>query len=198
MKRGTKILAFAAVLAIMLAGSGRAQDPAPAQTEESRMPGPQHKILAAFEGNWNNTVLFWPDASVTEPYQSKGKNTNYWVLGGRFLYQESRGAPIQGNEDKLESIGITGYDSAAAAYVSTRMDNRGTGMKISTGTYDATRRTIYETGTINLPEGKKADFRAEWHSVDSDRYTYELFLKGPDGKEYPSLQIVYDKQPVNP
>jgi hypothetical protein len=58
-------------------------------------------------------------ASGTPPTETKGTSSVKWVLGGRYLMEQTRGT-IMGQPH--EGIGITGYDNYKNMYVATWMD----------------------------------------------------------------------------
>lgn len=162
-----------------------------AQWQQNAAPGEYHKKLEPFIGTWNHTVR-WRMSPDEAPTESKGTNVNTWILGGRFLQQhatgEAMGAPFEG-------IGITGYDNLRQEYASVWIDSMGTGMMQSTGQYDPQTDAITETGTFSCPitGNKQTAARGVWKQVDADHYTYEMYTPGPDGKEFRSMEVAYER-----
>ena len=106
-------------------------------------PSDAHKIMAAWNGNWNGDVTMWqaPDAPAQT---SKSTTVNKMILGGR--YQEAihtgnmMGMPFEGRS-------MMGYDNAKKVFTNTWVDNMGTGTMIMEGPWDETSKTITLTGT---------------------------------------------------
>ena len=168
------------------------QDPMMAQWMKNAAPGDAHKVLDAFIGKWNHTVRWWmaPDAP---PQESKGSNVNSWIMGGRYLQQVVNG---QAMNQPFEGMGIIGYDNLRTEYVSIWIDNMGTGIMISTAQYEPETMTFMEKGSLADPMTgeKNRNFRGAWSIVDQNHFTYELFLTGPDGKEFKSMEIAYTRE----
>jgi len=52
--------------------------------KELGTPGPQHKLLAKFAGNWSAKVKNWVDPDKP-PVESVGKSENKMIYEGRYL-----------------------------------------------------------------------------------------------------------------
>ncbi len=90
------------------------------------------------DGEWNQEIQYWMDPSA--PAQSmKAFCVNKMILGGR--YQESlntgsfNGMPFEGRS-------LTGWDNARKIFVSTWIDNMGTGILYMEGPWDNASKTI--------------------------------------------------------
>ena len=155
-------------------------------------PGEAHRALDLMVGSWDHEVRCWM-APGTEPMKSTGTNTSQWILGGRFLEQRAQGFFMG---QPFEGLGHIGYDNAQKFYVSSWMDNMGTGVMKSTGTYDSAARAWTETGVMPdpmSPTGTKA-FRGVTKFVSNDEYTYEVYTAGPDGKEFRMMELIYRRK----
>lgn len=173
----------------------KAMDPKMAMMMEKCMAyataNENHKVLNVFVGQWEHTAKMWMDPAQP-PMESNGTNTNEWLYNGKFLKQTAKGQ-VMGMP--FEGMGITGYDNILKKYVSFWLDTMGTGFMMASGTYDATTKTIKETGAMpNAMTGETAQsFRAEWKLIDNDHYTYDVFIKSADGKESPMLSLSYKR-----
>ena len=154
-------------------------------------PGEEHKLMASWDGTWNGEITMWM-APGAPPSKSTGTQTSKMILDGR--YQQSwyegnfEGMPFQG-------FSIVGYDNAKKKFVSTWIDNMGTGMMTAEGEYDKTSNSIEFTGTMIDPmTGKDCDFREIFKIINNDTQTMEMFIPGPDGKEYKSMEIKYTRK----
>jgi hypothetical protein len=152
-------------------------------------PGPMHKMLAGFDGTWQEEVTIWmkPDA---QPTKSFSKCTNQMILGDR--YQESTHTGDMGGMP-FEGRGYTGYDNAKKVFVSTWLDNMGTGIMNMEGTWDKSKKTIHFTGNAVDPmSGKEMKVREEFKVVDDNNQLMEMYLT-QNGKEFKSLEIKFTR-----
>ena len=96
----------------------------------------------------------------------------------------------------FEGIAVTGYDNLREEYESIWIDNMGTGIMKSTGSYDAKKKTIHLSGNFSCPmtQEKNRWNRSEWKRNNKNKYTYTSYQKGPDGKEFKAMQITYRRE----
>lgn len=158
---------------------------------EYMTPGEPHKLLAAQNGKWEGKVTMWmtPDAPPTE---SKGTVVNRMILGGR--YQEGKftgtfmGQPFEGES-------ILGYDNAKKVFISTWIDNMGTGIMTVEGPWDPATKSITFTGEMLDPTtGKKCKLREIMTFIDDKTQKMEMYNTMPGMKEYKSMEILYTKK----
>ena len=154
-------------------------------------PNENHKQLEAIVGNWNHTSKWWM-APDTKPEESSGTSVNSWVMDGRFVKQEYKG---QAMGKPFEGVAYFGYDNIKGEYSSVWMDNMSTTMMTSSLQFDPATKTFTEEGSFSCPMTMEKNrwFRAVMKLVDSDHYTYEMFLKGADGKEFKNMEINYER-----
>lgn len=153
-------------------------------------PGEMHKALAKDAGTWTAEMTMWmtPDAP---PQKSTGTSTNKMIMGGR--YQQSSfkgdfgGMPFEGQ-------GTVGYDNAKKAYVSTWLDNMGTGIMVMEGTYDAANKAINFTGKSVDASGKQCSMREVFKLVDDKTQVMEMYVTYPGGKEYKNMEITFKRK----
>ena len=113
-------------------------------------PGDVHKMLAKDDGEWNEEITLWM-APGAPPTKRPATVTNRMIMGGR--YQESRhtgnfmGMPF-------ERFGLVGYDNAKKIFVSSWVDNMGTGMMFVEGKWDNQTKTIHFTGKSTDPRNR--------------------------------------------
>ena len=194
---GVAILIAVAALAIGAQETPKKTTPAAGKMDEKAMmemmakystPGPEHKGLEAFAGTWDATAKMWMDPSAPAQ-ESKGVAENKMTLGGRFLEQSFEGTFMN---QPFTGRGYTGYDLYKKQYVSTWMDSMGTMIVMATGTADASGKTWTMTGQMDDPmAGKKMDFKQTATVVDPDHNVWEMWMPGPDGKMFKTLEIHY-------
>ena len=152
-------------------------------------PGPQHAILAKMAGEWTATVKFLMDPS--QPWQETvGTSVVTTLMDGRYI-QESNTATMMGMP--FSGMGVTGYDNVIGKYVSTWIDNMGTGIMTSTGTADASGKVISWNGVMSDPmTGKPSKARMVTTVVDDSRHTFEMYSTPPGAKkEMKTMTIEY-------
>ena len=108
------------------------------------------------------------------------------IVGGR--YQESKhtgnfmGMPFEG-------IGTTGWDNAGKFFVSSWVDNYGTGMIYMEGTWDENNKSMKLAGKMTDPiTGKSTNIRQVTKIIDDNTQTMEQYLE-KDGKEFKNMEI---------
>ena len=154
---------------------------------EAGTPGPEQAMLAKDNGNWKAEVTMWMKPGAA-PMTSKGTLSNKMILGGRYQQTsykgEMMGAPFEGT-------GTTAYDKARKVWVSTWVDNMGTGIMNMEGTYDAASRTMTFTGKMLCPaNGKWCEMKQVMKKLDDNTEVMEMY--GPDmqtGKSYKNMEM---------
>ncbi|HKI30352.1 MAG TPA: DUF1579 domain-containing protein [Gemmataceae bacterium] len=172
------LLSFAALL---VCGASLADDKkADAVDEKALMeamikagtPGEHHKRLGALAGSWDVTVKMWMDPSK-DPTESKATSESKLIMGGRFLEEKVTG---DFGDMKFHGQGLTGYDNLQKKYTSAWIDNMGTGIETSTGSYDADTKTFtYHGEKIDALTGKKLKTKSAIHLIDKDKYEIDMY-----------------------
>jgi hypothetical protein len=154
-------------------------------------PGEMHKMMASWDGTWTSDVTMWEKEGAA-PQKSMGTAVNKMVMGG--LYQESMhsgnmmGMPFQGHS-------ITGYDNAKKVFVSSWIDNMGSGIMTMEGPWDAASKSITMKGkAVNPSTGKDCDYTQIMKVVDDNTQTLEMYGPGPDGKNMKMMEITFKRK----
>jgi len=152
-------------------------------------PGDVHKMLAKFDGKWDAEISFYynPDS----PSVNNTTCENKMILGGR--YQQ---ATYKGTIDEMpfEGISTLAYDNARKIYLSTWIDNMGTGIMQLTGTYDNTSKTINLKGSAtDVGTGKDIAVREIFKMVDDDTQTMEMY-ETKAGRETKTMSILLKRK----
>jgi hypothetical protein len=160
--------------------------------KESMALGEPHKMLAKSSGTWTGDVTMWM-ANGAPPMKSTSTTVNTMIFGG--LYQQSKhtgnmmGAPFEG-------ISTMGYDNTKKEYFSTWIDNMGTGILVSTGSWDDATKSLNLSGTMKNPaNGLDCTMREVFKIVDDNNQILEMY--GPDpqtGKEFKTMEIKYTRK----
>ena len=167
-----------------------AVDPMMEAWMKASTPGDAHKLMAKHVGEWDAEVKLWMDPAG-EPMVSKGKGTNTLIFGGRFLESRFKG-DFQG--EPFEGIGYMGYDNVQQKFVNFWIDSSSTWFMLSSGTADKEGKTWRSSGQVSDPmTGKMKPYREEAVFENADRIVSRAFDKGPDGKEFKSMEITYTR-----
>jgi hypothetical protein len=164
------------------------QDVSPAP--EVPKPTAEHSGMARAEGTWDAGVEISMGPPGTPPQLSKGVETNRLCCGGLWLVTEFKSNP---GSAPFEGHAITGYEPAKKKYISTWVDSDLTTPMVSEGAYDATGRTLTMRGSMTS-KGKTLQWRDVEVWKDDDTRQFTMFMRGPDGKETPSLNITYTRR----
>jgi hypothetical protein len=168
------------------ASAKTADDPLMMKMKAFATPGPEHKVLENKVGRWTAQVKAWSEPGK-EPQTSTGTSDVKWIFDGRFIEDNVTGTfmgqPFQGK-------GICGYDNIKKKYVSSWVDNMGTGVYYHEGTWDPAAKTFTFTGEgPDVLTGKYVKGRSVEKMVDADHWTIQGFHPGPDGKEFMCMEI---------
>jgi hypothetical protein len=188
-----------------------AQDAAPAKSADDKpndaqmmtmmmdlaKPGENHKVLEPLVGTWTYTTKLWlsPDTN-TPPMEYSGKAVAKSIMGGRYIQTDNTskmqmpGADGTMMDMDFHGMEIAGYDNAKKKFVSSWVDNMGTGIMLSEGTYDPATKTITYTSEEEPMPGMKMKVRELLKLTDGDHHTFELYEDHGDGKETKAMEIV--------
>jgi Protein of unknown function (DUF1579) len=150
-------------------------------------PGNEHQWLAKSAGNWEAEISFLaPDGSVMSTNPGIKAETKM-VLGGR--YQQST---YKGIMDKMpfEGMNTMAYDNARKVYISTWMDNMGTGLMYAEGNFDKGNNKVmtFKGNTTDPASGKQIPFREVFTIVDDNNQLMEMY-DTKEGKETKTMSI---------
>jgi hypothetical protein len=142
-------------------------------------PGDMHKWMAKLNGNWDVEMSSYMNPS--NPEKSTGTSVLSTMMNGLYQVGDFKatmmGMPFQGHS-------IMGYDNAKKLFISTWVDNFGSGIIYMTGTYDEATKTLNLKGNQTDPiSGKDSFIREEMKIINDDHYTLMMYGPAPDGKE---------------
>lgn len=154
-------------------------------------PGAEQKQLAMDNGQWDGATTLWmaPDAP---PSQTKMVCINTMIMGGRYQQAVHRGT-FEGQP--FEGVSTVGFDNVKKAYISTWIDNMGTGIMVMEGKYDAKTKTINFKGKqVDPVSGKELEMRENFTFVDDNTRKMEMYQKPLVGKEFKTMEIVFTRK----
>lgn len=180
---------------VLAAQSLRAQEVSPEQMMEKWMafmtPGDNHKLLASRVGTWDLAVKMW-QVPGGEPTESMATSESTAIMDSRYVIDKVKG---EFGGMPFEGMATTGYDNGLQKFVSTWVDNMGTGIMFSEGTYDASTKTFSYAATSTDPmTGKTMKTRSTERWTGADSFVMEMFGPGPDGKEFKMMEITYKRK----
>jgi hypothetical protein len=157
-----------------------------------------HKLLASLAGTWSYSVKMWMTDPNGKPQESKGTATRKPIMDGRFFVMEASGKmQMPGADGKpkdmtFKGMGLEGYDNVKKKFVGTWVDNMGTGILMSEGTYDPATKTFTYTGEVEMMPGMKQKVREVIKIVDKDHHTFEWYEDRAD-QEVRTMVISYTR-----
>jgi hypothetical protein len=144
-----------------------------------------HAHLGQFAGDWNVTSKGWMMPGQ-EPQTGQNTARAEMILGGRFLKMEFKGTMFG---QPFEGLQIIGYDNLKKKFITFWIDNSSTAFFLTEGTLDSSTKTMTETGLWPDPmTGGTMGVKGVTRLVSPDEFSYEMFMVGPDGKEFKSLE----------
>lgn len=165
---------------------------------EMAKPGENHKQMQEMVGNWSYVVKWWMNPEGP-PSESKGASVTRSVMDGRYFISEHQGKmQMPGPDGKImdmefKGMAIEGYDNAKKKFVSSWIDNMGTGIMNSEGTYDSATKTLTYYAEYEMMPGMKMKVRQVIQIADKDHHSMEFFEMRGD-KEVKTMEISYTRK----
>lgn len=153
---------------------------------EYSTPNENHKRMSADIGIWEEEITSWQNANA-QPYKNKMKAEITTLYNG--LYQEAKHTGEFAGM-KFEGRSTLAYDNASKEYISTWIDNMGSGILVMKGQYNEKTKTYNMKGECVDPVTKKINNKREVFTIiDEKNQKMEMFDTGYDGKEFKSMEI---------
>jgi hypothetical protein len=125
------------------------------------------------------------------PMTSEGEAEVTPILGGRYVHTEMHGMMMG---QPYEGIGTDGYDNALGEFVSTWVDNMGTGVMDMHGKIDADHKVISYEGKMVDPVTKKEV--SAWSTttiVDPDHQVMDMYSM-VKGKKVKTMELKLERE----
>jgi hypothetical protein len=154
-------------------------------------PGSVHKMMAQWNGTWNGDITMWMQPGAPEQ-KNKGTMVNKMIMNG--LYQQSA---VTGNMMGMPFNGMstTAYDIHRKEFISTWIDNMGSGIMMLKGPWDEATKTVTMKGKMIDPgTTAEVDVRETFKVIDDNTQEMEMFIAMPDGKEFKTMNIKYTRK----
>lgn len=160
--------------------------------------GENHKLLVGGVGTWDYKVKFWMNPD-NPPVESGGTSVARAVMDGRYVITDHTGKMQMPGPDgammdtPFIGMSIEGYDNVKKKFVSSWIDNMGTGIMNSEGTYDPASKTLTYFAEYEPMPGMKTKTREVLKLSDKDHRTLEFF-EDRGGKEVKTMEIGYTRK----
>lgn len=151
-------------------------------------PSDAHKMMKGYEGKWKQDILMW-HAPGTEPEKSKSESEIKMIMGDRYMVESHKGTMMG---MPFEGLNTLAYDNAKKKYISTWIDNVGTGLMVMEGDWDAKSNSITFKGEMVDPaagDGSTMKMKQVWTAVDKNNHTFMMYGILPDGTEWKIMEI---------
>ena len=151
--------------------------------------GDEHMMLAEDVGKYTYVSTFWM-APGSEPMTSKGTTVIEPIMEGRYFAENHEGSamgmPFQG-------MSISGYDNVEKMYVSTWIDNMGTGIMKFTGQMNDDNQMVSNAKAVNPMTGDRETHKVVITQLDDGHQMDYYVLSAPGADEFHSMKIVYTR-----
>ncbi len=179
------------IAAAVFCSTSYSQDDDMKKWMEYMTPGDMHKMLAKGTGSWKMKTTFWMTPGG-EPMVSEATATGEMVMDGRYLISKVKGNMMG---MPFDGMSLEGYDNAAKLFMTTWIDNMGTGIMYMTGKWDEASKTINYSGkAVDPMTGNMVDVRQVVTFVSDGTVNMLMYGPGPDGKEFKTMEIISTKQ----
>ena len=159
--------------------------------EAAGTPGPAHKALEAFVGNWKAEAKCFMEPGGA-PQVSQGTEKSSWTLNGRFVEGEFHGEMMG---KKFTGRSLLGYDNTKQKFISVWVSDIQTSMFTSEGKGESGYKVITLEGKGDCPATGRKDvpMKQVFRVLGPDKYTFEMF-DGSKGENVRTMEITYTRQ----
>jgi len=148
-------------------------------------PGTPQKMMGQSAGDWKADVTQYMDPSQP-PMKSQASVHNEMTMGGRYLTTHYTGNMMG---MPFDGLGTVGYDNGTKKYVTTWIDNMGTGISYMEGTMSGDGKSVEYKGMGYDPMQKKEVAMREVIHFNGDNDQTMEFFKDMSGKEVKVMDI---------
>ena len=151
-----------------------------------------HTILSTWSGNWNGAATIWRMPDTTAVF-GQLKSVSQMQMDGRYLISIITGKV---KDTTFQAMGTLGYDNAKKLFVSTWIDNFGTGITELEGGWNNAEHQLELKGKMIDPvTGRDADTRENIRAIDHNNQFIELILyPGDKNKEHKLMEVKFTRR----
>jgi len=178
------------ITALLFTGSSYAQnaemDAAMKAWTDYMTPGKEHQQMGTSAGNWKAATKMWMDPTQP-PMEMEARVQSEMILGGRYLVSRYNGMMMN---MPFEGTSTLGYDNATKKFVSSWIDNMGTGMMYMEGQWqDKVKGVEYKGMGVDPVTGKEVPMREVYTIKDENTHMMEMY-ETKNGKERKTMEMV--------
>ncbi len=154
-------------------------------------PGQPHQFLAKQEGDWDVAVKTWMQPG-NPPSESGWMAHGKMILGGRYLQIQYKGMMMG---MPYEAMTTTAFDNHLQSFITSWIDNMGTGVNQGRGILDNTGKVLTETGEMYDPMmGHNMDMKTVTTLTSKDSFTVIMFHSMAGSEEMKSMEMVFTRK----
>jgi hypothetical protein len=156
-----------------------------------------HRLLAELAGTWSTSVKMMSPGEA--PTTSAGSVTYRSIMNGRYFVGDHTGTmKMPGADGKMKDftfkgMSIDGYDNVKQKFVSSWVDNLGTGITTFEGTYDPATKAFTYTSEMEMTPGMKIPVRSVVKTADKNHRIFEWY-ENRGGQEMKTMEITYTRK----
>ncbi len=159
--------------------------------EAAATPGPAHKALDAFVGDWKAEVKCWGEPGGA-PNVSEGTSKASWTLNGHFLEEEFHGEMMG---KPFTGLTLLGYDNTRQAFKSVWVSDMQTAIFTSEGKGTNDNKVITLEGKTDCAATGRKDLpmKSVYRVISPDKHIFEMFdaSRGANAK---TMEITYTRK----
>ena len=160
------------------------------KAEAAGKPGPGHKALEHYVGNWKAEVKCWMEPGGP-PSVSQATAKMSWIMNGRFLEEDFQGE-MMGNPFRGRTV--TGYDNVKQTFNSVWISDMQTSMFVTEGKGENDNKVITLKGTASCPATRTdTPMKLVLRVISPDKHSFEMFDESL-GKNSKTMEIIYTRQ----
>lgn len=155
-------------------------------------PGEHHKRLGNFVGHWKTHTKAWM-APGAPPVESDGTLDAEWVMGGRYVVSHHKGSfmgmPFEGQS-------IDGYDNVSGKYVSSWIDNMGTGVLSTSGSCEDSDCKVVSTSgeALDPMTREKGSYKLVTTWLSPASFRLDINWTGANGQSAKVMEMTATKK----
>jgi hypothetical protein len=154
-------------------------------------PGEMQKMLAKWNGEWSAEISMWETPGGPE-MKATGTMSNKMIMDGRYQLSNFK-ATMMGMP--MEGMSTVAFDNHKKVFISTWIDNMGTGLTTFEGTWDDATKSMTSTAKMMDPQlAKELTMREVFKVVDDSHQVMEMYKPAPDGKEFKNMEVRYTRK----
>ncbi len=150
--------------------------------------GEEHETMATDVGSYKYFSTFWISPGA-EPMKSEGETTVKAIMDGRYFIEKHKGESMG---MLFEGMSVYGYDKVEKKYVSTWIDNMGTGILIFTGNYND-KGQLVSMATITNPMTMQLEKHKIVITKNDKGHIMDYYVIQPEGMDFKTMNIEYFK-----